>query len=537
MKTRTKALIITGILLFSTIAFAYQANAQLTFQVNPRPGTIRLKGFTVGPPSVTILEPLPGYKANQSDIVHIKADVTPGWPPLPVTSVEAEITYPDLTTTTLPLQNTQNSWYEADFTDTGEAGTYNVRIIAKNMFNQNDQETTWFDILDTTPPTHTIIRPQNQTYSFHSPAPTGDVDYTLPADQPLAWASYTVTDSTDIVVDTGSLTYNPSTGNWESLAGSHPPLPRGQFTITFTAEDLSSNPASSQETFTIFLNAEATTCSDASSKLSGQYDQVTLVQSIIDSTVSGPTACIYFNADNIIFDGGWDQGIVIDGTGLGYGVKFNGHTGNTVQNAEITEFNHGIYSFYTDNNKILNNYIHDNGGDGIIISRANNNEIKGNIIEANGADGILMIGLSLNINGGLIENNTFFANERNGIWMYNDVDNVIVKDNLIWGNGLWPGDYGILIDDPSATGNLIYHNTIKSNQGLASDAGTNQWDIGYPGGGNYWWWYDTPAEGCEDQYSGPAQNQSGPDGICDLPYSPNGLTDNYPWTSEWGWNQ
>ncbi len=51
----------------------------------------------------------------------------------------------------------------------------------------------------------------------------------------------------------------------------------------------------------------------------------------------------------------------------------------------------------------------------------------------------------------------------------------------------------------------------------------NQWDNGYPAGGNYW------SSGGVDFFSGPYQNITGPDGICDQPktiYSNN--TDHYP---------
>jgi len=62
--------------------------------------------------------------------------------------------------------------------------------------------------------------------------------------------------------------------------------------------------------------------------------------------------------------------------------------------------------------------------------------------------------------------------------------------------------------------NLIYHNRFIDN-GLQAidDRDTNQWDNGYPSGGNYWSDYIGT-----DQFSGPLQNVAGSDGIGDSHY-------------------
>ena len=62
----------------------------------------------------------------------------------------------------------------------------------------------------------------------------------------------------------------------------------------------------------------------------------------------------------------------------------------------------------------------------------------------------------------------------------------------------------------------------------------NTWDDGYPSGGNYWSDYADI-----DQYCGPYQNETGPDGIWDHPYEiDENNIDHYPivpevstWTS------
>ena len=54
----------------------------------------------------------------------------------------------------------------------------------------------------------------------------------------------------------------------------------------------------------------------------------------------------------------------------------------------------------------------------------------------------------------------------------------------ITGNEINSNHNGIILE--SSNDNVIYHNNIINNTNPASDDGTNQWDNGYPSGGNYW---------------------------------------------------
>jgi parallel beta-helix repeat protein len=74
-------------------------------------------------------------------------------------------------------------------------------------------------------------------------------------------------------------------------------------------------------------------------------------------------------------------------------------------------------------------------------------------------------------------------------------------------------------------GCTIYHNDLLGSCTLARDVESdNQWDDGYPSGGNYWSDYTGV-----DEYSGPNQDQPGPDGIGDTPYNIDAdSTDYYP---------
>ena len=87
-----------------------------------------------------------------------------------------------------------------------------------------------------------------------------------------------------------------------------------------------------------------------------------------------------------------------------------------------------------------------------------------------------------------------------------------------------PCGSGIVLQ--SATGTLVYHNNLVNNSVQASDdnPGKNQWDNGYPRGGNYWSDYKGV-----DNCDGPQQDICGhPDGIGDTPYVFGYSKDRYP---------
>ncbi|RLC80495.1 MAG: hypothetical protein DRI61_05635, partial [Chloroflexi bacterium] len=139
------------------------------------------------------------------------------------------------------------------------------------------------------------------------------------------------------------------------------------------------------------------------------------------------------------------------------------------------------------------NNISDNTGYGIKVENAGNVVIGSNLIANNTLDGIYMA----NCTDFKIMNADIFNNLNNGIRLEN------------------------------CTNGSVYHNNIVDNMVQAFDdmAGANQWDNGYPSGGNYWSDYIGP-----DAMSGPLQDQAGSDGIGDIPYDLNPLTaDRYPY--------
>jgi hypothetical protein len=78
----------------------------------------------------------------------------------------------------------------------------------------------------------------------------------------------------------------------------------------------------------------------------------------------------------------------------------------------------------------------------------------------------------------------------------------------------------------SSSNNWIYHNNLIGNPNQAYDNSNNgnQWENGYPSGGNYWSDYTG-----NDSYKGPNQDIPGSDGIGDTPYIIDADSqDNYP---------
>lgn len=90
-------------------------------------------------------------------------------------------------------------------------------------------------------------------------------------------------------------------------------------------------------------------------------------------------------------------------------------------------------------------------------------------------------------------------------------------------------EYGVFLSDSSD--NLFYHNNFINNTSQVWLFGFNSniWDDGYSRGGNFWSNYE-----CTDEKSGVGQNQTGNDGICDLPFViDSNNTDRYPLMTPW----
>jgi parallel beta-helix repeat protein len=101
------------------------------------------------------------------------------------------------------------------------------------------------------------------------------------------------------------------------------------------------------------------------------------------------------------------------------------------------------------------------------------------------------------------------------------------SDNEVFNNIFKNNYFGVNLKNISSN-NIIYNNIFIENTYNAVDFTkcTNQWDNGYPSGGNFW--NDHTGD---DYFSGPYQNITGSDGIIDEPYIVQGsdnCQDRYP---------
>ena len=175
----------------------------------------------------------------------------------------------------------------------------------------------------------------------------------------------------------------------------------------------------------------------------------------------------------------------------------NSISGNTFWDNDI-----GIRFFFSDGNNISNNVFSDNLV-GIEFGFAGNNTISGNTI-ADNTYGLMLIFSNENK---ISKNNI----ERN--WVGHGVSILESSENIFIENTLLDNTYGFFLNNSHK--NKIYHNNITSNfhQAIDDTDSGNQWDNGYPSGGNYWDDYSGA-----DTKNGPNQDVSGPDGIGDTPY-------------------
>jgi parallel beta-helix repeat protein len=217
---------------------------------------------------------------------------------------------------------------------------------------------------------------------------------------------------------------------------------------------------------------------------------------------------IIVNSSNIIIK---NQDLANSYVGIQLGFSSN----NLLYENNVSNNLYGIYLIYSNANNIINNTVDLNFQTGLFVGFSNGNNISGNEIHSNNGNG-----LSLSeSNDNNITRNNMSLNLHNGLALHNSWRNDITENNIFTNQ-----NYGI--DIKSSQNNQIYHNNIINNADQADDDSNNmnQWDNGYPSGGNYWSDYVGI-----DNYKGPGQDIPGSDGIVDSNYSIDiDSVDNYP---------
>jgi parallel beta-helix repeat protein len=222
--------------------------------------------------------------------------------------------------------------------------------------------------------------------------------------------------------------------------------------------------------------------------------------------------------------------------------SYNTVTGNLVTGNSMG----GIFVIDSSHNNISNNIIIDNFNQGVYVDDSKDNVIYGNNI-TNSRDPYetYCVGLSLwSSSHNIIQKNIFnklitaidLCDSSNNTFVENSLTN-----NMMFGMFIWYMNY-----PQDARNNLIYHNNfINNSMGNVCDQSTNQWDNGYPDGGNYWDDFEEIVGPTYDGYHGENQNISGSDGIIDLGGENGGLNpypagwnvyDRYPYMYENGWD-
>jgi parallel beta-helix repeat protein len=211
------------------------------------------------------------------------------------------------------------------------------------------------------------------------------------------------------------------------------------------------------------------------------------------------------------------------------GIYFRSSSHNIINDNKAIDNVFGIEFVYSSDNNIVMNVISLNTFSGIAFRGSSNNTINGNIITDND-DGIYLRSSS---NNNTMMGNKIYENEfATGIVLDQSKDNKLLVNNIsnnfvgiaiasasslnnkiIGNNVMWNAFRGIEL---TSTSNIVYHNNIIGNPTQAIDTTSdNNWDNGYPSGGNYWSDFDESGEGAYDDYQGIDQNIPGSDGIVD----------------------
>jgi parallel beta-helix repeat protein len=247
-----------------------------------------------------------------------------------------------------------------------------------------------------------------------------------------------------------------------------------------------------------------------------------------DFTFNNESSIAFYSSKNSVIS----KNFVLSGRD---GISLSETANTSLVNNNVSSCNSSIRIISSSNitfsyNDVLNNYR------GISFVSSSNNTVIGNNAINN-----YFSGLSLtNVSYSLVSENNLLSNKY-GINIGSSKDNIITNNNVISNNvdGFYLGSSSNnIIKGNNVSSNLksgfysmnsfnnsIYHNNIVNNTKQAFDNGdSNQWDNGYPLGGNYWSDY----EGI-DIFNGPSQNISGSDNIGDFPYDiDSDSSDNFP---------
>jgi parallel beta-helix repeat protein len=199
-------------------------------------------------------------------------------------------------------------------------------------------------------------------------------------------------------------------------------------------------------------------------------------------------------------------------TGLDTGVFLYQGSGACVEACRSTGCRRAVEASESDGIVIADNRIEAGAQNGLFLWRCDDARLVENMVSGC-ADGVYLDSCQ---RGELLHNHVDGGDH--GIFLWDSFDCTVA-----W-NTVQDSELGLAVVHTSE-GNRLFGNAVFDVERPATcDRAANQWDAGYPAGGNYW-----AGEAFEDRFSGPDQDEPGADGIADasraIPFSG---VDRYP---------
>ncbi len=194
-------------------------------------------------------------------------------------------------------------------------------------------------------------------------------------------------------------------------------------------------------------------------------------------------------ASNLAFNG---NGHSIIGLSLGHGIGGLSVGGNYYSSPPI---------LMETSNVTVKNLIVKNSVCGISLHNTSNSLVINNTVVGTGNSYLSLdqptAGIYVEFSGSNIITENNLLDNYEGIYFLESPNNLIVRNNVVNCSNTFSGGGGPAIVFWGASNNTIYHNNFINNPMQAYDGSfnspfsVNNWDNGYPSGGNYWSNYDS----------------------------------------------